>query len=437
MIGQFLDRPIRMSLFLSTFGIFVAMLVGIGVIWSPLRAVTGLVVVLLVVALLVALLVPLGRDERIRGLGRFYYANKESARASGLIRNGQSWRIARLPRLTPTGYEVRIRPTLGVDREMIAAKCSTFAQDWNATAVQIRTVPGDIRLLRFCVSISDALAEPFEYEQMRTGFPIQRIGSGVVARADDGNQFSINLWHTLLVGRSGSGKSSALFALLSLVIDVQLFGDQRPLVYACDPKMADLSTPQARELFDGHASEPQEIADLIRDVYLLMMLRRGHGEKYTEQPIILVVDELVTVLSAGGNRQLASEIEEHLLEITRLGRSLSVTLIATSLVATKDVLGKLRDGLVNRICLGIANASEVDLVLGNGARSRGALADKIPVATAANGYVSAGTAYIADDHDELHRVRFPYVHTDELARWNQRRAKRECGEYLGRISATA
>ncbi len=41
-----------------------------------------------------------------------------------------------------------------------------------------------------------------------------------------------DLWHTLLVGRSGSGKSSALFALLSLIFDAQMYGAQRPLV--CD-----------------------------------------------------------------------------------------------------------------------------------------------------------------------------------------------------------
>ncbi len=137
--------------------------------------------------------------------------------------------------------------------------------------------------------------------------------------------------------------------------------------------MADLSTPAARRLFDGHAAEPQEIADLIESVYLSMMLRRGHGERYEDQPIVLVVDELVTALTAGGDRQLAAQIEDHLLEITRLGRSLHVILIAASLVATKDVIGKLRDGLVNRVCLGIANASDVDLVLGHGSRARGAL----------------------------------------------------------------
>ncbi len=437
MISRLLHRRISLYVPLSALGVFVILVYMFGAISTSLRAVTSLVLVLLALSLLIAAMAPLGRDQRVRGLIRFYFSHRGSATANGLVRNGQSWRIARLPRLTSTGFEVRIVPALGISRDMIAAQCLTLAQDWNADAVQIRSVPGDGRFLRFCVATTDALRDPFDYEPMRITSPIAELGSGVIAKADDGNPFRFDLWHTLLVGRSGSGKSSALFALLSLVVDAQLYGDQRPLVYACDPKMADLSTPAARQLFDGHSTEPQEIADLIESVYLSMMLRRGHGERYEDQPIVLVVDELVTALAAGGDRQLAAQIEGHLLEITRLGRSLHVILIAASLVATKDVIGKLRDGLVNRVCLGIANSSDVDLVLGNGARARGALADKIPVATAANGYSSAGIAYVADDHDEIHRVRFPHVSQEELCRWHERRQRRSNGEYLYRIPVSA
>ena len=79
---------------------------------------------------------------------------------------------------------------------------------------------------------------------------------------------------------------------------------------------------------------------------------------------------------------------------------------------SKDIVD-VRELFTTRICLGVTAASHVDMVLGDGARERGALADEIPGDETTRGSGSSSTpgrgcrsgsapAYVADDEiDEL------------------------------------
>ena len=67
-----------------------------------------------------------------------------------------------------------------------------------------------------------------------------------------------------------------------------------------------------------------------------------------------------------------------------------------------------RDLFPTRIALRLNEAGQVDLVLGDGARNRGALCDQIPDWAEGVGYV------VLDHHPEPTRVRFCYVNDDDI-----------------------
>jgi S-DNA-T family DNA segregation ATPase FtsK/SpoIIIE len=73
----------------------------------------------------------------------------------------------------------------------------------------------------------------------------------------------------------------------------------------------------------------------------------------------------------------------------------------------KDVL-PFRDLFPTRIALGLTEESQVDMVLGDGARNRGALADQMPRWAKGVGYV------ILDGTPDPMRVRFSYLSDDHI-----------------------
>jgi S-DNA-T family DNA segregation ATPase FtsK/SpoIIIE len=76
---------------------------------------------------------------------------------------------------------------------------------------------------------------------------------------------------------------------------------------------------------------------------------------------------------------------------------------------SKDVID-VRELFTTRVCLGVTAASHVDMVLGDGARERGALADEIPGDEA-----HAGIGFVVDTGSRLPvRFRAAYVTDDEI-----------------------
>jgi S-DNA-T family DNA segregation ATPase FtsK/SpoIIIE len=67
-----------------------------------------------------------------------------------------------------------------------------------------------------------------------------------------------------------------------------------------------------------------------------------------------------------------------LAEIMTQGRSSLWTVAGFIQEPSKDIL-EVRELFTTRICLGVTAASHVDMILGEGARERGALADEIPL----------------------------------------------------------
>jgi S-DNA-T family DNA segregation ATPase FtsK/SpoIIIE len=131
-----------------------------------------------------------------------------------------------------------------------------------------------------------------------------------------------------------------------------------------------------------------------------------------EEPLIVIlIDELACLLSYLQDTDLKKRITESLGMLLSQGAGLGVLVVGASQDPRKEVL-TLRDLFQTRIAMRLNEAGHVDLVLGDGARNRGALCDQIPFDPAMR-----GTGYVVlDYHPEPARVRFGYLDDDTIRR---------------------
>ncbi|WAL66621.1 cell division protein FtsK [Amycolatopsis cynarae] len=233
--------------------------------------------------------------------------------------------------------------------------------------------------------------------------------------------------HWLISGATGSGKGGLLWNPLRAMGPMIREGLVR--IWAIDPK-GGMETEQGRPLFYRYATsadvEYDEDGDEIRNPMLELIaafrdamkqrqeeLRRESKRKVTisrDTPLdVLMIDELA-MLTALGGRSLTVQVNRLLAEIMTQGRAAGYSVVAYLQEPTKDIV-PVRDLFTVRICLRTTSASYVDMVLGDNARLRGALADEIPVT---EDY--AGIGYrVAEKSRVPIRVRAGHVTDDDIA----------------------
>jgi S-DNA-T family DNA segregation ATPase FtsK/SpoIIIE len=198
--------------------------------------------------------------------------------------------------------------------------------------------------------------------------------------------------HWLVCGATGSGKSSLLWNPLRAM--GPLIRERLVRVTMIDPK-GGMETEQGRELFYDYAtSADPDVVDDEGDEFDAMLttlcafrdrmterqalLRDRKQRKFTMAPDtpfeVLMIDELA-MLTAFGNS--ARELNKILAEILTQGRACGFAVVAYVQEPTKDIV-PVRDLFTRRICLRVGSDYYVDIVLGDGARAKGALADQIP-----------------------------------------------------------
>ncbi|WP_300014964.1 hypothetical protein [Pseudonocardia sp.] len=132
-------------------------------------------------------------------------------------------------------------------------------------------------------------------------------------------------------------------------------------------------------------------------------------------PLELVMIDEMAMLTAYGERGDVREALRLLAEILTQGRACLVSVIGYVQEPSKDVID-VRDLFTTRVCLGVTTASHVDMVLGDGARERGALADEIP-----GDERHAGIGFVIDAGSRLPvRFRAAFVSDDEIDELVQR-----------------
>ncbi|GGU47194.1 FtsK/SpoIIIE domain-containing protein [Lentzea flava] len=220
--------------------------------------------------------------------------------------------------------------------------------------------------------------------------------------------------HTLSAGATGSGKNSLAFAKLRSM--APLIRDGIVRVWICDPKYLEFAAVKAitENRYADDAGECLElieawVADMERTQKRMQRAGVRSVEPSREYPVnLLIVDEIGSLVAY--RPEYARQITGLLARGTSMGRATGHVLDAYIQEPSKDVLD-IRDLFPNRICLRTTSPTHPDMVLGEDARARGAIADQIPAIPE-----TAGIGYRIDARSRApRRVRAAYT-TDENVR---------------------
>jgi S-DNA-T family DNA segregation ATPase FtsK/SpoIIIE len=169
-------------------------------------------------------------------------------------------------------------------------------------------------------------------------------------------------------------------------------------------------------LFDRFAhATTAAMAEVLEDAVAVMQARaarlrgltRLHEPSPVEPLIVVVVDELAS-LTAYAERDDRRRIGAAMSLLLSQGRAVGVVVVAALQDPRKEVL-PFRDLFPTRIALALVEAEQTDLVLGRGARARGADCSRIPLTTPGVGWVWC------DGGTEPTRVRAAWVSDDDIA----------------------
>jgi S-DNA-T family DNA segregation ATPase FtsK/SpoIIIE len=233
-----------------------------------------------------------------------------------------------------------------------------------------------------------------------------------LATREDGETYALRLYGTqvLVVGATDAGKGSVVWSLLRSVAGGIRSGLVQ--VWAFDPK-GGMELAPGLPLFARFACEDFDaMADMLDEAVKTMRERtarlRGHTRQHVptvDDPLyLIIIDELAALTAYLTDRKLKDRIKAALGILLTQGRAVGVHVVACLQDPRKEVL-PFRDLFPTRIGLRLTEEAHVDLTLGEGARDRGALCDRIP-----KGPTAAGTAYVVLDGDPTPmRVRFSYL----------------------------
>ncbi|THV30042.1 FtsK/SpoIIIE domain-containing protein [Glycomyces paridis] len=188
--------------------------------------------------------------------------------------------------------------------------------------------------------------------------------------------------HLLVAGASGSGKNSVLWTPLFSLAPMIAEGSVR--LWLCDPKQVELAVaePIAHRYASGEEASAEVVAEFLEDQQATQAKLHEQGlRKFTpsaETPLnILLVDELGAVLAYASDRMRMARNRQGMALVGSQGRATGHVMWGAVQEPTKDTV-PVRDLFTLRVCLRVTAAVHPEMVLGDGARTRGALADEIP-----------------------------------------------------------
>jgi S-DNA-T family DNA segregation ATPase FtsK/SpoIIIE len=185
-------------------------------------------------------------------------------------------------------------------------------------------------------------------------------------------------------------------------------------LWVLDPK-GGMELAAGAPLFARFAYDsPAAMADVLDDAVEVMQARAARlrgltrlHQPTTDEPLIVVVDELAS-LTAYAERDDRRRIAAALSLLLSQGRAVGVVVVAALQDPRKEVL-PFRDLFPTRVALALVEAEQTDLVLGRGARQRGADCSRIPLTSPGVGWVWC------DGENEPARVRAAWVTDHHIA----------------------
>lgn len=260
-------------------------------------------------------------------------------------------------------------------------------------------------------SFADALAAPFE-QDLPAGdpFDLDRVALG---RAEDGSTWWLDVRVSTLVGGStGAGKGSVMWGLLTALAPAIHAGTVR--VHGVDLK-GGMELALGGPLFASWATTPTDAVALLENAVVECQARaralagrvRTHTPTSADPLVLIVVDELASLLAYLPERDLLRRAEQSLGVLLSTGRAPGFYVFAFLQDPRKEVV-RMRSLFTQAIALRLRDKEEVAMLLGEGAVAAGALCHKIPASMPGVGYV------VAED-GRPQRVRAGYV-PDSLIR---------------------
>lgn len=307
----------------------------------------------------------------------------------------------------------------GVTPEHLEAAADALRAEFRA--LEVRVLPhqrrGWVSLRVICAdTLLDTIAPPMgsATEQAPHGVDLTALHLG---RREDGEPWLLRLLgrHLLVAGATGAGKSSVVASLLVALAPAIRAGTVR--LIGIDPK-GGMEFGLYRDLFHLLACETEEdmvraleaAADLVAErARSLAGVVRLHTPTVDAPLIVVLVDEIASLTAYISDKALKERAKQALGRLLTKGRAVGVSVVGCVQDPRKDVL-EVRNLFTTRIGFRLAEKTEVPMVLGDGARERGALCDRIPMSTPGVGYL------VEDGSTVVTKVRAAYVDDDQL-RW--------------------
>jgi S-DNA-T family DNA segregation ATPase FtsK/SpoIIIE len=257
----------------------------------------------------------------------------------------------------------------------------------------------------------DALAAPL------TALPVARAEDVDLTRLPVGRREDSSPWllrllgtHVLIAGATGAGKGSVLWSVIRALLPAMRAGLVQ--VWGIDPKRMELAF--GRTVFARYSDDPGGgMVELLEDAVAEMSKRAARFGGVTrtflatvaDPFIVVMVDELAFLTAYCPERDLRKRADAALATLTSQGRSVGICVVGALQDPRKDVIN-IRNLFPTRIALRLDEAEQVDMVLGDGAYARGALADQISLIPE----VGAGVGYVRlEDSPDPVRVRAGWV----------------------------
>ena len=287
-----------------------------------------------------------------------------------------------------------------------ADRAENLAHAFRAALCRVHDLaPGMVRLE---LVRADTLTSPIPALSVN---PVVDLAALPVGRCENGTPWLLRLLstHVLIAGATGSGKGSVIWSIIRALFPAIAAGWVR--VWALDPKRMELSF--GRSLFDRYACHSADMVALLEAAVAEMHGRAarfgGMTRTFTlsiEFPfLVILIDELAFLTAYQPERDLRKRAEAAIATLTSQGRSVGVCVVGALQDPRKDVIS-LRNLFSTRIALRLDESDQVDMVLGDGARDRGALADEISPLPE----VGAGVGYVRlEATPDPVRVRAAYV----------------------------
>ncbi|MGY4721646.1 FtsK/SpoIIIE domain-containing protein [Naumannella huperziae] len=293
------------------------------------------------------------------------------------------------------------------------------AADRLRTAVgarRVRIIPDDTyTTCRIVWSFGDPLGEPFLATIPDYGHGAD-YGSGgelvavPVGRTEDSTTWWLPLISTLVAGCTGAGKASVMWSTILALAPAVRSGLVE--LHGIDLK-GGMELTMGRRLFTRTATTPVEAVQLLEDAVQRLEERthalagrvRDHRPTIAEPLVLIVVDELASLVAYSADRDLVKRAEAALSRLLSAGRAPKFLVLAFLQDPRKEIV-KMRHLFPQSLGLRLRDREEVAMVLGDGAVQAGATCHKISRAL-------PGTGYVLGDTGDIVRVRAGYV-TDDL-----------------------